>query len=460
MKNLFTLGAIALSLATWQATAQAAELRVEPGQSIQDVVRKAQPGDTVLVEPGRYVETVFIDKENITLKGVVRNGKRPVLDGENRLNDGVLAAGHGVVIQGLHVKRFKGNAIMTQGANNFQILDNYVEGAFYGIFPQFGKNGLVKGNEITGAEDAGIYVGMSDNIDVIGNKAYGNVIGLELENTRKALMADNEVTGNSSGIVLSLIPGLPVKDSRDMVIKNNRIVGNNLKNFAPASSIAAGVPEGSGILIVGADEVSIEDNLIENHHSVGVMVLDTLTFGLPDDPKVDPYPDRIQVLKNTWNSNGEQPTGVIGEFIAPSGRSGFEVIATGKEKDSCTVQQAGVESLGIKRWNRCADGLTYASLSTVRLDEPIPSVPLTAEQKGRFTYLAVCTGCHAYGSVLHGPSMQSIQALYKDNPQGLAKFIANPERKRSDFPEMPPQAYLGEETLSAIAHYILNDLKN
>ncbi|MCP1620129.1 parallel beta-helix repeat protein [Pseudomonas sp. SLBN-26] len=460
MKKLFTLGAIALSLTTWQATTQAAELRVEPGQSIQDAVRKAQPGDTVLVEPGRYVETVFIDKQNITLKGVVRNGERPVLDGENRLNDGVLAAGHGAVIQGLHVKRFKGNAIMTQGANNFQILDNYVEGAFYGIFPQFGKNGLVKGNEITGAEDAGIYVGMSDNIDVIGNKAHGNVIGLELENTRKALMADNDVTGNSSGIVLSLIPGLPVKDSRDMVIKNNRIVDNNLKNFAPASSIAAGVPEGSGILIVGADEVSVEGNLIENHHSVGLMVVDTLTFGLPDDPKVDPYPDRIQVLKNTWKRNGEQPSGVIGQFIAPSGRVGFEIIATGKEKDSCTAQQDGVESLGTKRWSRCTDGLTFASLTSVRPEKPIPSEPLTAEQKGRFTYLAVCTGCHAYSSVLHGPSMQSIQALYKDNPQGLVKFIAHPERKRSDFPEMPPQAYLGDETLSAIAHYILNDLKN
>jgi parallel beta-helix repeat protein len=460
MKKVFSLSVIALCLAGWQSASHAAEWVVKSGESIQEAVRKANAGDVVLVEPGRYVETVYIDKENITLKGISKDGKRPVLDGENRLNDGVLAAGHGSVIQGLHVRRYKGNAIMTQGANNFQILDNYVEGAFYGIFPQFGKNGLVKGNEITGAEDAGVYVGMSDNIDVVENKAHGNVIGLELENTRKALLANNDVTGNSSGVVLSLIPGLPVKDSRDMVIKGNRIVDNNLKNFAPASSIAATVPEGTGIMIVGADEVSVVDNLISGHGSVGLMVVDTLTFGLPDDPKIDPYPDRIQVLNNTWKDNGERPTGVIGQFIAPTGRVGFEIIATGKEKESCTTRQDGVEELGTKRWSKCAHGLNFASITTARPEHPIVSEPLTREQKGRFTYLAVCTGCHAYASVLHGPSMQSIQALYKGNPQGLVSFVSHPVRKRADFPEMPPQAYLGEETISAIADYILNDLKN
>lgn len=460
MKNILALSALALTLTTLQSVTYAAEWVVKPGESIQDAVRKASSGDTVLIEPGRYVETVFIDKENITLKGVMRDGKRPVLDGEGRLNDGVLAAGHGSIIQGLHVKGYKGNAIMTQGANNFQILDNYVEGAFYGIFPQFGKNGLVKGNEITGAEDAGVYVGMSDNVDIVENIAYGNVIGLEFENTRNALLANNNVYGNTNGIAITLIPGLPVKDTRGIVVKDNRISGNNLKNFAPASSIAAGVPDGTGIVIIGADEVRVENNLIENHNSVGLLAMDTLTFGLPDDPKVDPYPDRLEVLNNIWKNNGENPTGVIAQFIAPTGRVGYEIIAGGKEKESCTARQDGVDELGTKRWTACAEGLTYASMVTARPDKPIPSVALTAEQKGRFTYLAVCTGCHAYGSVLHGPSIQSIQAMYKDNPEGLVRYITSPVRKRADFPEMPPQAYLGEETLTAISHYILNELEN
>ena len=43
-----------------------------------------------------------------------------------------------------------------------------------------------------------------------------------------------------------------------------------------------------------------------------------------------------------------------------------------------------------------------------------------------------------------------------DNPQGLADYIANPIKKREDYPEMPAQSYLGEETLLAVAEYVLS----
>jgi cytochrome c551/c552 len=94
------------------------------------------------------------------------------------------------------------------------------------------------------------------------------------------------------------------------------------------------------------------------------------------------------------------------------------------------------------------------------LPEPVQSPPLTPEQKGRLTYLAVCTGCHAYNAQLHGPSMIAVRALYQGNPDGLAKYAAHPVRKRKDFAEMPNQDYLGEDVLKAVANYILTELKN
>jgi hypothetical protein len=42
-----------------------------------------------------------------------------------------------------------------------------------------------------------------------------------------------------------------------------------------------------------------------------------------------------------------------------------------------------------------------------------------------------------------------------DNPEGLAAYIANPTKKRDDYPEMPPQDYLDEETRLAVAEYVL-----
>ncbi|MGQ7814524.1 parallel beta-helix domain-containing protein [Metapseudomonas furukawaii] len=455
MKKLTPLAALIVA-ACISGTVSSAELIVKPGQSIQGIVKQAKDGDTILVEPGRYLESVYIDKQNITLKSIEPRGA--VLDGENKRNDGIIASGHGVVIDGFMVKGYKGNAIMTQGANNFKIVNNEVAGAFYAIFPQFGKNGLVQGNKIYGAEDAGIYVGMSDNIDVLDNEAHGNVLGLEFENTRNALMAGNKVYGNTTGIMLSLVPGLPVKTSQHVIIRDNEVRDNNLKNFAPASSIAASVPSGLGMIIIGYDDVTVENNRIEDNRGGAIFVVDNATFGLTDDPKVDPYPDNVHVMHNTYVNNGEKPEGLLADFIAPAGRVGFEIISTGKGMGHCAVQQEGVDMLGTKRWGVCDDGMSKANYKTATLDKPLPSEPYTAEQRGRLTYLAVCTGCHTYNSVLHGPSMQSIQALYGKDTAALAKYIAAPERKRSDFPEMPPQAYLGDETLQAIANYILNDL--
>lgn len=460
MKNKLMMSVALASWAMASAGLQAKELTVKSGQSIQAVVEKAEAGDLILVEPGVYHETVFIDKENITLRGISKDNEKPTIDGENKLNDGILASGHGVVIDGFRVIGYKGNAIMTQGANNFQIINNFVEGAFYGIFPQFGKNGLVKGNTLTGAEDAGIYVGMSDNVDVVENIAYGNVIGIEMENTREALVINNKAYKNTNGIFINLVPGLPVKTTKGVYIRNNIVEDNNIENFAPASSIAATVPKGVGVMVVGGDNVTLENNVIKDNHSAGLLVLDNISAGMADDPGLDPYPDNIHVLENEWVNNGEDPAGAVKAFTAATGKKGFEVIASGKEKDSCLAEQEGVDTLGTQRWGTCVAEMSIAQVTTVRPEKPIESEPMTPEQKGRFTYLAVCSGCHSYGSVLHGPSMQSVQELYKGNPDGLAEYAAHPVRRRDDFPMMPPQAYLGRDTLKAIAHYILNELGN
>ena len=69
--------------------------------------------------------------------------------------------------------------------------------------------------------------------------------------------------------------------------------------------------------------------------------------------------------------------------------------------------------------------------------------------------LGICSGCHIYNGRMIGPPVQVIQALYMDNPQGIADYIAKPVKKRDDYPEMPPQDYLDPETRLAVAKYML-----
>ena len=72
---------------------------VKDGESIQDAVKQASPGAVIKVMPGTYRETVYIDKDNITLSGVIEQGKYPVLEGEGKRNDAILYSGNGVTIE-------------------------------------------------------------------------------------------------------------------------------------------------------------------------------------------------------------------------------------------------------------------------------------------------------------------------------------------------------------------------
>jgi parallel beta-helix repeat protein len=460
--NRWYAGLLCLFACGASMPASSATLTVKEGESIKAAVRRASAGDTIRVLPGTYRETVFIDKDNIHLLGVVEGGKWPVLDGEGKLNDGILASGHGVVIERMWVKRFKGNGIMTQGSNNYRIIDNVVEGpCFYAIFPQFGSNGLVAHNIVSKSDDAAIYVGMSDSIDVLYNETFDSIIGIETENTRNALIEGNYVHGNVMGIATTMLPGLPVKVAERSIIRNNFVVDNNTKNFAPAGAITANSPAGLGILVLGTDTTTVEGNVIRDHKSAGLLIAETTFFVTTPDSKMDPFPDGAQILRNTFINNGYDPQDSIKGILEVAGLArGVDILATGKGHDNCISDRASMSSLGTQRFADCAAGATSASVLTARPSKPVAAPSFSKEQVGRMTYLAVCTGCHTYDSRLVGPPMIAIKAIYADKAGALAEWIAHPTRKRPDYPEMPPQDYLPQDVREAVAKYILNELQH
>ncbi len=444
------------------AAAAAATLTVKAGESIQAAVKRAAPGDRIEVEPGLYKETVFIDKDRIELRGVVRDGEWPVLDGESRLNDGVLVSGHGVSVERLWVKRFKGNGIMTQGANNYRIAYNVVEGpTFYAIFPQFGQNGVVTHNIVFGSDDAAIYVGMSRNVDVIHNETYASIIGIESENSHDILIENNYVHDNVVGIATTMLPGLPIKSSERLIVRNNVVARNNMKNTAPPGAITAGAPPGLGILVLGTDHTTVEGNLIRDNDGIGVMVSETNFLVTTPDDRMDPFPDGTQILRNVFVNNGGRPQGTLKDLLEVAGvERGVDVLATGKGRDNCIAERTAIRTLGTRNFANCAPGVSSAAVASLQTAKPVVAAPYTADQKGRLTYLAVCTGCHTYNSKLIGPPIVVIKALYGKDAQRLADFIARPTHKRPDYPPMPSQDYLPDEVRLAVARYVLTELSH
>jgi parallel beta-helix repeat protein len=433
-------------------------ITVKPGEAVQEAIAKAQPGDTVQVLPGTYRETVYIDKDDIALVGVIHGGDWPTFDGEGKRNDAVLYSGNGVRVENLKIVNFKGNAIMGQAGNNFVIRHNWIANSgVYGIFPEFAQNGLIEYNVLTGIEDAAIYVGMSDNIHVAHNEVYGNVAGIEIENSRHAIVEHNVAYDNAGGILTFVTPGLPIKTAFDIIIRNNFVVSNNHKNFGAPGSIVSGVPSGSGVIVMAADDVVIENNIIRDNKNAGIIVADHKSFAnVTPDPESDPNPDRVQVLRNVFANNGYEPIKDIKALMVASlTREGPDLVAVGGGTGSCLAAPGSLKTLGaVSSWSQCTRTST-ADITSYLLDKPAPPREFSPEDRGKLIYSSVCAGCHSYNVRMIGPPTQIIQALYAGNPQGIADYIASPAKKRSDFPPMPPQGHLNAELRLAVAKYML-----
>ena len=298
-------------------------LTVQPGQTIQQVVDSAQPGDTVEIPYGIYHERVAVDVSDITLRGVANEaGEWPVLDGRGVLPEGVIASGNNFTVGNLTTRNFTDNGILVEGANGLHMHDIYAENVgTYGVYPVRSSNVLIERVEVTGVDDAGIYAGQSENVIVRDSVAYGNVIGIELENTLNGEVYNNHVYGNSNGMLFVVLPQLTSKISSNTRIYDNIVDANNLPNFAPEGAIARIVPPGTGILLIGSDNNTVHANTITNNKTAGVAVFSLTGSGAfnKDELDVGPLSEGNHIFGNTYENNGYDPDDVVKDLGVPSG---------------------------------------------------------------------------------------------------------------------------------------------
>ncbi len=299
-------------------------LIVYPGERIQDAIDAAQGGDVVSVMPGTYHETLTLDVSGITLAGELVEGERPVLEGRGVLSDGIIGTGSNLEIRGFEIRHYTANGVMINLGTNIAFRDLHFEDTgLYGLYPVETVGVTIEGCSVTGATDAGLYVGQSKDIVVRGNRAYGNVTGIEIENSVDVLVEDNDVWDNAGGILVFALPNVPSKVSRGCRVVGNRVLDNNHVNFADPTAIVSGVPSGTGIMILAGDEVEVAGNEIRGNNSFGVAVvgLDT-QFGKGSSYDVDPIPERCWIHHNTMTDNGRQPA----ETVTAAGYHGADLL--------------------------------------------------------------------------------------------------------------------------------------
>jgi cytochrome c peroxidase len=308
------LGVVVLAAVALAAAPSAAAEDVRVVSSIQAAVDAAGPGDTVVVPPGRYHESVTIAKSGITIRG----SRGAVLDASGFTVGIRAAAGPGgqgcpaptlrdITIDGLRVENAGFTGVLLRGVAGFAVRDGiYAGDEEYAIFPICSREGLIEGNDVAGTDDAAIYVGNSHNVLVEHNHATDSTVGIEIENSTGVDVRANTAIGNTSGIVTFVLPGLAVPVTEDVLVERNVVMHNNRPNpVLPGEDPVGSIPTGTGILTVGADRVLVRGNRVVGNDSGGIAVI-ALPFPNPD-PRVDPFPDGNHVLQNLALANGLSP---------------------------------------------------------------------------------------------------------------------------------------------------------
>ncbi|ACY17149.1 parallel beta-helix domain-containing protein [Haliangium ochraceum] len=294
-------------------------LLVAPGERIQDAIDAARPGDIIEVQPGIYHETLTLDTVELRLLGVVSDtGERAILDGRNLLSDGIIGTARDVEITGFHLRNYQANGVMINLGSNIIMRDLRVENTgVYGLYPVEVYGILVEGCEVTGTRDAGIYVGQSRDILVRNNKVHGNVTGIEIENSVDAEVTGNEAYNNTAGILVFLLPNNPSKVAQRTVVRDNRVYGNNHENFGDPTAIVSRVPPGVGIIVLGADDTEITGNEVRDNRSFGIAISSLQTFLGDKAFDVDPMPENNWVHDNELINNGYDPAPMVTELGFP-----------------------------------------------------------------------------------------------------------------------------------------------
>lgn len=303
---------------TTSSKSKAPDIIVHAGGSIQTAVDAANPGDIIQIEAGTYKEAVVVNKSGIQLIGLTSSAnERVIIENPGDEDNGITVRsnGDGFVLKNVIVQNFEENGVFMIRADNFLLshVDTKNNGE-YGLFPLFCNGGLIEHCSATGHTDTGLYIGQSENINLEYNVAFANVNGLEVENCSNVTVSKNQCYDNVCGMLVVLLPGLTIKASTNILISNNHVYGNNHINFAePGGGFESFVPSGSGILVVGVDNVTVKDNNISANNFVGIATVSTLLLGaiagLPPEAfaDIEPNPDGVKIISNVLINNGAAP---------------------------------------------------------------------------------------------------------------------------------------------------------
>ena len=258
----------------------------------------------------------------ITLRGTDRNGV--ILDGEFTRENGIAVTADGVAIENMTARNYTINGFFWNGVTGYRgsyltAIDDWV----YGIYAFDSVDGLLEHSYASGSWDAGFYIGQCRPCDAVVTDVVAEYNGLGYSGTNSSgniWIVNSEWRHNVAGIVPNTLDSELLPPVSDVVVAGNYVHHNGEDELAP-NRTAEWSAYGNGIVLAGARDSVVRNNLLVNNPTSGVLVVSMID-------------------KNLWPSGGNE---VRDNVAMGSGRSDY-ALGGPAEQRSCFSDNEGDSS--------------------------------------------------------------------------------------------------------------------
>ncbi|HSF87129.1 MAG TPA: plastocyanin/azurin family copper-binding protein [Acidimicrobiia bacterium] len=242
--------------------------------TIQNAVDAADPGDLVLIDPGVYREAVSVTTPGLTIRGADRN--EVILDGEFTRENGIFVTADGVAIENMTARNYTVNGFFWDGVTGYRgsyltAVDDWV----YGIYAFDSVDGLFEHSYASGSWDSGFYIGQCDPCNAVITDVLSEFNGLGYSGTNSSgniYVVNSEWRYNVAGVAPNTLDSELLPPVNNVVVAGNFIHHNGEDERAP-NGTAQWSAFGSGVVLAGARDSTVRNNLLVNNKSSGVQIV-------------------------------------------------------------------------------------------------------------------------------------------------------------------------------------------